>query len=100
MDSRLVLLRRLLTLEHVTSVDDRGWIDGDVAFVDVLNDAFFIDHEGGSISKALLFVKDTVILHDSAFEITEDWKGNANLLCEFAVGGNAVYAHAKNLGVG
>src|ERR1044071_5600969 len=87
-------------LKHVTSVDDCGWIDRDVAFVDVLNDAFFIDHEGGSIAKALLFVKDTVILHDSAFEITEDRKRNANLLCEFTVGGNTVYAHAKNLCVG
>jgi len=36
------------TLHHAS------WIDCDVSFVDVPNDAFFIDQEGGTISKALL----------------------------------------------
>ena len=87
-------------LQHVTGINDRGWIDGDVAFVDVLNDAFLIDHEGGAIAEALLLVEDTIILDYSAFEIAEDRKRNSNLLCKFAVGGNAVYAETKNLGIG
>ena len=91
---------RFLTLEHVTRVNNGGWIDGDVALVDVLNDAFFIDHEGGTIAKALLLVEDTIVPDDGALEITEYREGDANLLCKFAVGGNAVYAHAEDLSVG
>ena len=58
-------------MQHVTRFDDGGWIDCDVAFVNVLNDAFFIDQERGAISKALLLVKDTVSLNYSSFEIAE-----------------------------
>src|SRR6476620_2801821 len=87
-------------LEHVTRVDNSRRIDRDVSFVDVLNDSFFIDHEGGAISKALFFVEDAIVSNDSAFEIAEYREGNSNLFCEFAVGGNAVNAHAEDLGVG
>ena len=45
-------------------------IDGFPAFVDVLDDPFLIDHEGGPIPKPLIFVKDPIVLHDSSFEIT------------------------------
>ena len=81
-------------------MDNGGWIDGDVSFVNVPDDAFFIDQEGGAISKALLLVEDTIILHDGAFEIAEDREGNSDLFGEFAVGGNTVYTHAENLSVG
>ena len=94
-----VLRRRLLVCEHVARFHNCGRIDCDVSFVNVLNDAFFIDHEGGTIPKALLLVEDTIILDYSAFEIAEDRKRNSNLLCKFAVGGNAVYTHAENLSV-
>jgi len=57
--------------EHVARLDSGARIDGDVSFVNVPNDAFFIDHEGGAISKALLFVEDTIVFNNSAFEITE-----------------------------
>jgi len=58
-------------LQHVTGVNNSGRIDCDVAFVDVLNDAFFIDHEGGPIAEALFFVEDAIVLDDCAFEIAE-----------------------------
>ena len=57
----MFLRRRLLSLEHVTRLHNGGWIDGDVSFVNVPNDAFFIDQEGGAISKALLFIKNTIV---------------------------------------
>lgn len=92
--------RRLPMCEHVTRLHNAAWIDCDVSFVDVPNDAFFIDHEGRTISKALLLVEDPIILDHSAFEIAEQRKGDPNLLCKFAVGGNAVYTHAENLSIG
>ena len=94
------LLRCFLTLEHVTRLDNGGRIDCDVSFVDVPNDAFFIDQEGGTISEALLLVEHTVILNYSAFEIAEYRKCDPNLLCKLAVGRNTVDTHAENLGVG
>ena len=87
-------------LQNVTCVHYRRWIDRDVSIVDVLNDSFFIDHEGSAISETLLFVEDAIVFDDSAFEITEYRESNSNLFCEFAVGGNAVDTHAENLGVG
>ena len=84
-------------LEYVTCVDHCGWIDGDVAFVDVAGDAFFIDQEGGAIPKALLLVKDSVVFDDRAFEIAEDWERYSELLGKFAVGGNTVNTHSENL---
>ena len=87
-------------LEHVTCVHNGSRIDGDVSFVDLLNDAFFINQERGAVSKALLLVIDTIRFDYRAFEIAEKRKRDFNLLCEFAVGGDAVYTHPKNLSVG
>ena len=94
------LLRRFLAHQHVTRFHNGAWIDGDVSFVNVPNDAFFIDQEGGTIAKALLLVKDTIVFNNSPFEIAEDRECNPNLLCKFAIGGNTVYTHAKNLSFG
>ena len=58
-------------LEDVACLNNGGRIDRHVSFVNVPDDAFFIDQEGGAISKALLFVKDTIILNYSALEIAE-----------------------------
>jgi hypothetical protein len=96
-DSRLG--RRLLMCEHVTRFHNARRIDRDVTFVNVPNNAFFIDHEGCAISEALLLVKDAVVLDYSAFEIAEYRKSDADLFGKFAVGGNAVYTHAENLSV-
>jgi hypothetical protein len=62
-------LRRFLVLEHVARLDNGRRIDRDVSFIDMSNDAFFIDQERGAISKALLFVEDAVVFDDGAFEI-------------------------------
>ena len=86
--------------KYVTRVGNAGWIDSRVSFVNVTNDAFFVDQESGAIAKALLLVEDTIILDDCAFEIAEDWKRDSELFGEFSVGGDAVYAHPKNLSVG
>ena len=88
---------RLFVLEHVAGVNDSGRIDRHVSFVDMPDDAFFVDQEGGAISKALLLVEDSIIFNDGAFEIAEDWERNSELFCEFAVGGNAVDTHSENL---
>ena len=84
-------------LEHVAGFNNRSRIDRHVSFVDVPDDAFFIDQEGGAISKALLLVEDAIVLNDGAFEIAEDGERNSNLFCEFAVGGNAVDTHSEDL---
>ena len=87
-------------MKDVTRFHHSGWIDCDVSFVNVPDDSFFIDQEGGTIPKPLLLIENAIVLNNSAFEIAEDRKGNSNLFCEFAVGGNTVYTHAKDLGVG
>ena len=94
-----VFLRRscFLVLEHVASFDDSGRIDRHVSFVNMPDDAFFIDQEGGAISEALFLVVNAVILNDGAFEIAENWECNSELFCEFAVGGNAVDTHSEDL---
>ena len=64
------------------------------------NDSFFIDHEGGAVAKAVLLVENAVVLNDSAFEIAEERKRDADLFGEFFVGGNAVDTQSKNLSFG
>ena len=58
-------------LEHVTRLHYRRWIDSDVSFVNVLDDAFLIDQERGAVSKALLLVEDTIRFDYCAFEIAK-----------------------------
>lgn len=57
--------------QDVAGIDHGRWIDGHVAFVDVLDDAFFVDHEGGAITEALLFIENAIVFDDGAFEIAE-----------------------------
>lgn len=94
------LLCRLFALEHVTRLYGRAWIDRDVSFIDVPNDAFFIDHKGSTIAKPLLLVEDAIIFDNGALEIAEQRERNADLFGEFAVGGNAVNTQSENLGFG
>ena len=84
-------------LEDVTGLNDSGRIDRHVSFVNVPDDSFFVDQEGGAISKTLLLVEDAIVFNDGAFEIAEDGERNSNLFCEFAVGGNAVDTHSEDL---
>ena len=94
---RTALLRRFFALEHVTRFHDRRRIDGNVSFINVADNAFFIDQESGAISEALLLVEDAIVFNDGAFEIAEDWECNSELFGEFAVGGNAVDTHSEDL---
>ena len=86
-------------LEHVTSFNNSSRIDRHVSFVNVPDDAFFVDQEGGAISEALLLIKDAVVFYHGAFEIAEDRKCYLNLFCKFAVGGDAVNTEAEYLSV-
>jgi len=63
----------------------------------VLNDPVLIDHKRGSIAIAPGFVENSVISDHRSFEIAEEWKRDADVLCETFVGGNAIYADAENL---
>ena len=63
--------RRFLVHQDVAGIDHSGWIDGHVSFVDVLDDAFFIDHEGGAITEALFLIENAIVFNDGAFEIAE-----------------------------
>jgi len=65
----VLLGRRFPMRENVTRLHNSAWIDGDVSFVDVPNDAFFIDQKRGTISKALFFVEHPIVPDHSAFEI-------------------------------
>ena len=87
-------------MEHVTRVHHAGRIDGDISLVNVANDAFFIDQEGGAIAKALLLVIDAVVFDHSALEVAEERERNLELFCKFAVGGNTVNAETEDLSVG
>ena len=90
-------LRRFLVLEHVARLDNGRRIDRDVSFIDMSNDAFFIDQKGGAIAEALLLIEDAVVFDDGAFEIAEDRESYSKLLCEFTVGRNTVNTHSENL---
>jgi len=87
-------------LKHVTRVYYGRRIDRDVSFVNVTNDAFFVDQESSAISKALLLIENTIIFDDGAFEVAEEREGDSDLLCKFAVGGNTVNTQTKNLSIG
>ncbi len=78
--------------QHVACFRGAGRIDRHVTFVDVLNDPVFVDDKRCAITKALFFIKDSIVLHNSPFEIAEYWKGNAELFGKLTVGGNTVYA--------
>ena len=91
------LLRGFFALEDVTRFHHGRRIDRDVPFIDMPNDAFFIDQEGGPIAKALLLIKDAIIFYDGAFEIAQQRERNCELFGKFTVGGNAVNTQSKNL---
>jgi len=84
-------------LKDVTGLDDSSRIDRHVSFVNVPDNAFFIDQEGGAISKTVFLVEDAVVFNHSAFEIAEYRECNSELFGEFAVGGNAVDTHSEDL---
>jgi len=85
--------------QNVAGVFCRSRIDSDVTFVDVLNNSVLVDHEGGAISEALVFIVEAIILYDCAFEIAQQRKGYPVLFAEFFIGRNAIDADSENLRV-
>jgi hypothetical protein len=57
--------------QDVAGIDYARRIDRCVSFVNVLNDACFVDYEGGTIAEALLLVEDTIVFDDGTLEIAE-----------------------------
>ena len=60
-------------------------VDGIAAFVDVLNDAFLVDHKGCAIGEAAFLIQDAVELRDLALEIAEQGIGNPNIFSKTLV---------------
>ena len=83
--------------QYIAGVLDAGRIDRYITFVDVTDNAFLINQESRTISEALLFIEDSVIPYECAFEIAEYGEGNAKLFGKLAIGGNTVYTEAENL---
>jgi hypothetical protein len=94
------LFCRLFAHEYVACVGGCSRINRHISLIDVLNDAVLVDNKCGPIAEALFFIKDSVVFHYGSLEITEQWKRDTNVLCEAAVGGNAVDTDSKHLGIG
>ncbi len=86
--------------QYVAGLDDAAGIDGDVSFVDVLNDPLFVDHKSCAITKPLFLIKDSVVLYHSTLEVAEDGKREPELFGKLPIGRNTVYAKPENLSVG
>src|SRR5208283_3630258 len=67
------------------------------AFVDVANDAVFIDHEGDSIGKEASEVENTISLGHLLFGVTQERESRAGLGGELAVPVLAVEADSQHL---
>jgi len=83
--------------QDVARLCGAGGVDCHPAFIDVLNDSFFVDHESGPITVSALFIEDSVILDHRPFEIAQERESDPILLAELAVSRNAVDADAENL---
>src|SRR5437773_7753464 len=85
--------------QDVASILSAGRIDGFVAFLDVLDDAVFVDYERSAIAVAALFIEDAVVFYHRVFYVAQDRKSNAVLFRELRIGKGAVDAEAENLGI-
>jgi len=85
--------------QDVARVRGARRIDSHSSFIDVLDEAVFIDDERGAISVAAFFVKYPVISDDCSFEIAQQRKSNAVLFGELAISRDAVHADSENLSV-
>ena len=86
-------------LQYVACFGGSSRINRHISFIDVLNDAVFVDDKCGSIAEALLFIKNPVVFYNGSLEITEQWKSYTDVLRETPVGGNAIDADAENLSI-
>src|SRR5262245_731138 len=92
----------LFLLEQTAGLESGGRINRRGAFLDVANDAFFVDHECGARAEALGFVENAVVLDDLAlFEVAEQWEAQPLGFCGEFLGPmfehkHAVHADAEN----
>src|SRR5260370_36515711 len=94
------LLRRLLVRQDVACFFSRSWIDGHIAFVDVLNDSVLINHERRAIAVATFFVEDAIVFDDRVFDVAQQRECDSDLFGKFSVGIRTVTAYAENLSAG
>ena len=66
---RFHLLRGFLMRQDIARVGRGRRIDRHVAFVDVLNDPLLVYDKGGAITIAALFIEDSVVPDNRAFEV-------------------------------
>jgi len=83
--------------QDVARVRGAAGIQGLAAFIDALDDPFLIDHKRGAVSKLLILVKDSIVLHYRSFKIAQQRKCHADLLGKLFIGGDAVDAEAQDL---
>ena len=86
--------------QYVACFGGSSRINRYISFIDVLNDAVFVDDKCGSIAETLFFIKNSVVFNDSTLEITQQWECDTDVLRETSVGRNAVDADAENLSIG
>src|SRR5262245_15943989 len=87
----------LLLLEYAARLESGCRVDRGVALFDVADNPLLVDHERGAIAEALGLIVDAVIFYECAFEIAEQWEGDAYILGETSIGGNAINTDAENL---
>ncbi|MGD0697496.1 MAG: hypothetical protein ABSB82_21965 [Terriglobia bacterium] len=95
-----LLTAAFLVLHQIARGAGTARINRLVAFLDVLNNSVFVDHERGAIGKPLFVIQDAIVFGDCSLKVTQQGECQAILLGENFVGRWTVYTHAKNLRTG
>jgi hypothetical protein len=90
----------VLVLERTASLTRTRRVKRFFVPVNVLNDAVFIDDEGGPVGETVFLIQDSVLLRDGPLEITQQREGEAILLGKNLVGRRTINADAENLRAG
>ena len=84
-------------LQQVTCGPSATGVNGVLIHVDVLDDSFFVNHEGGSVGNRELGIQNAVVRCDLAGEIAQQRKVNADLLGKGLVSRRTIDADAQDL---
>jgi len=87
----------LLLSRQAARLNGARGINGIGAFIDVANDAVFVDHKRNAIGKEAGEIEDTVSLGHLLFGVGKQWKRGAGFLGKLAVPVLAVEADPQNL---
>ena len=98
-----ILLRSLLLVQ--VGADRQGviWVDGRVAFFDVLDDAVFIYDDVGALGPLISVALNVMAFQNAVsgqhllVHVAEEWEFDVDLLGEGGVGCGGIHADAKNL---